>query len=253
MFGRQKRVVEKPDEAGDPEIKLLRRMLTHLEGSSAEDAPSASQSEPIADSIAEMKSVVAEKRSVTETLLRELGAIEQRLELQSTVTEANHAYLRASEKAKQAAATVERAREELAAAQRDRERAAANRKDADELVAASRSDVQCAMNAVGDVERLLGQAREMLEQTKTALREREERAREQAEREGSSETRVTQAQAALLTDEGQFETARQEASNLKERVDALRSEMLSQDTGGTFAHVQELAREIADLKRPAAG
>jgi chromosome segregation ATPase len=256
MFRMQKRVAEKivakPEETGDPEIKLLRKMLSHLDGNSASDAPSASESEPITDSINEMKGVVAEKRSVTEALLRELGAIEQRLELQSTVTDLNRTYLTAKEKVNQASATVERSRERLAAAQRERESAAANRKDADELVAASQSDVACTAKAVLDLQRLLEQAREMSEQTQTALREREERARELAASEGTAEARVTEAQAALVTDEAQFESARQEALNIKERVDALRGEMVSQGSGGAFAHVQELARQIADLKRPAA-
>lgn len=252
MFRMQKRVAEKRDETGDPEIKLLRKMLSHLDGNSAGDAPSASESEPITDSINEMKGVVAEKRSATEALLRELGVIEQRLELQSTVTNLNQTYLSAKERVNQCAAAVERSRERLAAAQRERERAAANRKDADELLTASQSDVQCTTNAVADLERLLEQARGMVEQTTATLREREVRARELAASEGSAEARVTEAQAALVTEEAQLENARHEASDIKERVDALRNEILSQGAGGAFAHVQELARQIADLKRPAA-
>ncbi|HLX25982.1 MAG TPA: hypothetical protein VKR05_03255 [Candidatus Cybelea sp.] len=249
----RRRVEEKPDEAGDPEIHLLRKMLTNLEGKPGFDALSASESEPAADSIAEMKNVVAEKRSVTEALLRELSAIDQRLELQSTVTAANRTYLAAKEKANQAAATVERSREHLAAAQSERERAATSRKDGEEFVAASQSDAQCVTNAVADLERLLEQARRMLEQTMTALREREERVRELAESESAAETRVTEVQAVLSTHEEQFDRVQQTALDLKERVDALRGEMLSKGTGGTFAHVQELARQIGDLKRPAAG
>jgi hypothetical protein len=50
--------------------------------------------------------------------------------------------------------------------------------------------------------------------------------------------------------EAQLAAARQEALGLKERAEALRDEMLSMGESGTFEHVQELARQIAEFKSP---
>jgi hypothetical protein len=92
---------ETANTTGDPELVLLRKMLTYFDGGSAADAPPAPEPDPV-DSLAEMKRFVSEQRSAAEALLQELGAVEERLELQCRVSEANQAYLAAAEKAQQA-------------------------------------------------------------------------------------------------------------------------------------------------------
>jgi hypothetical protein len=163
MFRMQKRAAEKQSAVGD-EIQLLRKMLTYLDGTSPidealQDDASQSDPEPHADSdgdsVARMKQLVSEQRGVAEALLRELGAIDQRLDLESGLAEANRAYLAANE-------------------------------------------------------------------------------------------RVAVVQA-------QLEEAQREALTLKERAGALRADVLAMRESGSFEHVQDLARRIAEVKRPAGG
>jgi len=107
----------------DSEILIIRRMLDTLAPSVGQHAPAEAQ--PFDTT----KRFVSEQRSIAEVLLREFVEIEEHLELQTDVRDANAAYAAALKQTDDLTATVEQARAaltkyeaELAAATKEAQR-----------------------------------------------------------------------------------------------------------------------------------
>jgi hypothetical protein len=193
------------------------------------------------------KRFVSEQRGIAETLLRELVDLEQRLELQRGVPDANAAYVAAREKAENIAAALERTREEILTASTEREASATQRRRAEELTAAARSEAQSAADAVAELALLLAQARELTSQMEAMRLEREAQSRECAAAEREAALRETQAHETLAGHQAQLAAAQEEVRTLKERAEAVRREVLS-EAAPRLDHVAELAGRLAELK-----
>lgn len=136
MFRMHKRIAVNGNAAGDSEILVLRRMLDSLEPFIGSQAPAdrqlagASRPQVDDDALDAARRLVADRRGIAESLLRELADLEQRLALHSGVRDASAAYEAARENAATVAAAVERTREEVATACADREAARAAEREA---------------------------------------------------------------------------------------------------------------------------
>lgn len=143
MFRMHKRPPENGSAVGDSEIFIIRRMLENLEPYSVPQPPA--HSEPPAaptahvddEGLAATKRLVCEQRRIAEVLLKELTELEERLQRQPELGDADTAHVAAWKAAESIEAAADACRERLAAASSAREASSAERIKAEEFAAAA--------------------------------------------------------------------------------------------------------------------
>lgn len=252
MFRMHKRPPENANGVSDSEIFILRRMLDTLEPLvlpevPAQPQPAALPNAAASESLDSTKSLVCEQRKLAERVLQELVDLERRLEIAPAVHDADAAYAAAREKAENLAAAVDRTRDDVVAAATSREASATQLREAEELVAGARSEVRSGADAVAELELMLAQARKLASQMEAAFLEREEQSRECAAAERDAALRETQLREMLAGQEANLAAAREEARQLQNCADELRTEALA-EAAPRLDRVGDMARQLAELK-----
>lgn len=239
MFNTWKRGPAKAREVADEsDIALLRETLAYLQGRSAPDvatvrdvakAPVAAPvttPDPPDESLATAQRFITEQRGIAEALLREVCALEQRLEIQAKAARAARVFAAAQQKAQEATSLAQEAADQADAAATNHTAAVLERKNADELLAT--------------VRRMLAEIRAKLERSE-AHAEACAAAETQAEAESAyAAQRVAETQTAR-------ERALQEAQAAREEAEALKSDAAAAaPSPAGIGEVQDLAKRIAE-------
>lgn len=240
MFNTWKRGTAKAREVADEsDIALLRETLAYLQGRSAPevaDAPPRAEAarlkppvvapEQPDEALATAQRFITEQRAIAEALLREVCALEQRLEIQAKAARAARVFAAAQQKAHEATSVAQEAADQAAAALANHTAAVLERKNADELVAA--------------VRRMLAEVSAKLERSE-AHAEGCAAAETQTEAEAAyAAQRVAEAQTAR-------ERALQEAQVAREEAAALKSDAAAAAPSvAGIGEVQQLAKRIAE-------
>jgi hypothetical protein len=215
------------------------------ETASAQPAAASESDNAAATDFEPARQFIAEHRQTVESLLHKLGALEECVQSQATLSNAFQEYAAAKQLAaeasteeQQAKASVEESVERHRASKRELE-------DANDLVEPARAQVKAAKDRLSELEQQLRTAQQLVEQRSVALNDCEAHAKECAANEVAAVSEATKAAEHHAACQSASVTAQKEAQAAKKRAEQLKKESGGQSVAA-ISDLHKLALKIAE-------
>jgi chromosome segregation ATPase len=208
--------------------------------------PETAKAEP-PETIFAAQLLLGELRNAGQALLREVSALETRLNEEAQLVRATRDYTDATKKAEGAAIVEQQAKELAHAASAQYDAAATERRSADELAASSRTDAETAKAQIAKLERWLQDAHQLAQETSSKLGQHESRAQECAAAEDAARCEAAEAAARVAACQAASVAAVNEARLARERAEALKQALpQSAPSFAGISNVQTIATRIVE-------
>lgn len=214
-------------------------------------APSAatvqeSDADPTDEAFEAARQFIDEHRDTVQSLLHELGALEECVKSRARVTDAFNEYAVAKQRAADATAEEQQAKklvEETAERHRSLQ---CRRKDADERLEPARAEVRTAQEQIAGLQEQLRSAQQLVEQKSAELQECEAQAKDYAAGEAAAASEAAKAAERHAVCRSANATVEGEAQAAKARAESLKKEAGEQSVAA-IGDVRKLAMKIAGV------